>query len=193
MDLSFINSVIDKNAKLHMVYAGPLSQGLISEMTQMLEKEAQEASLSMTEATNLFTIFIELSQNIVSYAHRQTESYRIEGLLVVGQRQDSLDFFIQSQNLIRPEDRLRLEPKLREIKTMDKESIKKRYRELLRSGRDAHHKGAGIGFYEIAKRCDDIDYEFIPATSAQDVSPDAQVNFRFRARIASKKGQKTAA
>ena len=74
MDLSLIDSMLDRNAKLHMVYAGPLSQDLISEMTQTLEKEAQTAQLSMTEATNLFTIFIELSQNIVNYSHRQNLS-----------------------------------------------------------------------------------------------------------------------
>lgn len=185
MDLSFVNSVVDQHTKLHMIYAGPLSQGLISEMTQMLEKEAQEASLSMTEATNLFTIFIELSQNIVSYAHRQADSYRIEGVLVIGQRRDSSDFFIQSQNLIRPEDQLRLESKLQEIKAMDRENIKKRYRDLLRSGRDAHYKGAGIGFYEIAKRCEEIDYEFIPE-QGQSAQSDARINFRFSARISKK-------
>lgn len=183
MDLSLIDRVLGQRAKLHMVYAGPLSQELISEMTQTLEKEAQEAQLSMTDATNLFTVFIELSQNIVNYTHKQDNSYRHEGLLLVGQDRDKLDFFIQSQNLIKTEDQLRLEPKLKEIKAMDKDAIKQRYRELRKSGHSAHDKGAGIGFCEIAKRCDDIDYEFVP-------TEDGQTSFRFRAHLAVKKTQK---
>ena len=38
--------------------------------------------------------------------------------------------------------------------------MKKRYRELRKSGKNTHEKGGGIGFYEIAKRCDKIEYEF---------------------------------
>ena len=44
---------------------------------------------------------------------------------------------------------------------MDKKEIRKKYRELRRSGEKMHDKGAGIGFYEIAKNAT-IDYEFIP-------------------------------
>lgn len=180
MDLSLLDKVLHQNTNLHMVYAGPLSQELISEMTQTLEKEAEEAKLSMTDATNLFTVFIELSQNIVNYTHKQAGTYRHDGLLLVSQSNDKLDFFIQSQNLIKLEDQVRLEPKLKEIKAMDKDTIKQRYRELRKSGHSAHDKGAGIGFYEIAKRCDDIDYEFVPTS-------DGQYNFRFRAHLAVKK------
>ena len=35
-----------------------------------------------------------------------------------------------------------------------------RYRELRRSGKDKHHKGGGIGFYEIVKRTSKIKYSF---------------------------------
>jgi hypothetical protein len=43
---------------------------------------------------------------------------------------------------------------------MSKDEIKKRYKELRRSGKDTHEKGGGIGFYEIAKRCNEVAYEF---------------------------------
>jgi len=65
-----------------------------------------------------------------------------------------------SQNVIGIQDRKKIEPKLQEILSLDRDAIKKRYRELRRSGKDTHGKGGGIGFYEIAKRCDSITYEF---------------------------------
>jgi hypothetical protein len=179
MDLSLIDQ-LSSNTNVHLLYVGTLSQDLISDMIQLLEKEAEASNLGMTDATNLFTVFIELSQNIVNYTHLKEDGTCRAGLVLVERDRETLDFFIQSQNIICAEDRQSIEPKLQEIKLMDKESIKKRYRELRKSGANAHDKGAGIGFYEIAKRCDDIDYQFLPL-------PDNLVSFRFKAHIAIKK------
>ena len=62
--------------------------------------------------------------------------------------------------LITLEDKEKVLPKLAELVLMNKETIKQRYRELRKSGSEAHHKGGGIGFYEITKRSDKLSYEF---------------------------------
>ena len=49
---------------------------------------------------------------------------------------------------------------VKEIQSLDKAGIKKRYRELRRSGENTHKKGGGVGFYEIAKVVDEINFEF---------------------------------
>jgi len=49
-----------------------------------------------------------------------------------------------------------------EIQGLDRAGIKKRYRELRKSGQNTHEKGGGIGMYEIAKASDSIDYSFEP-------------------------------
>ena len=54
----------------------------------------------------------------------------------------------------------KIEPKPLEIQSLDKNGIRKRYRELRKSGANTHEKGGGIGFYEIAKRCNKIEYSF---------------------------------
>ena len=54
----------------------------------------------------------------------------------------------------------KIETKLLEIIDMDKESLKKRYRELRKSGVNTHEKGAGIGIYEIAKLAKEVSYKF---------------------------------
>jgi hypothetical protein len=58
------------------------------------------------------------------------------------------------------DDKEKIEPKLLEIQSLDKDGIKQRYKELRRSGANTHGQGGGIGFYEIAKRCDSIEHEF---------------------------------
>ena len=67
---------------------------------------------------------------------------------------------IIATNIVAIEDKEKIEPKLIEIQGLDKAGIKKRYRELRKSGQNTHEKGGGIGMYEIAKVSDSIEYEF---------------------------------
>lgn len=157
-----IQNMVESDGIIFLTYGGFLTQTLIIGMTEALEKEAQHHELNMGVANNIFTIFIELSQNVMNYSKNKSKDckeIKSEGLIVVAKDQ-SMNYFIHSQNIISKEDKDRIEPKLNEIMTMDREQIKRRYRELRKSGKDTHQKGGGIGFYEIAKRSDEIKYEF---------------------------------
>jgi len=69
-------------------------------------------------------------------------------------------YYVTSRNVISLDDKNKIEPVLKDIQVMDQDEIKKRYRELRRSGQNTHSKGGGIGFYEIAKLSRDISYKF---------------------------------
>ncbi|PHR72456.1 MAG: hypothetical protein COA66_06145 [Arcobacter sp.] len=131
-------------------------------MTEALEKEAADNDLRMGIANNIFTIFIELSQNMMNYSKSKNETNKSpgkEGLIIVGK--DAFNnYYIHSQNIISLEDKEKVEKKLATIMTLDKAEIKKKYRELRREGSEKHSLGAGIGFYEIAKRCEKFNYDF---------------------------------
>lgn len=160
MDINEIQNIVNKDGIVFLTYGGFLSQTLIAGMTEALEKEAQYSDLSISDSSNIFTIFIELSQNMMNYSkHVNAEELKSEGLIVVGKDQNN-NFYIHSQNIVADVDKEKIEPKLIEIKSLDRDGIKKRYRELRRSGKNTHGKGGGIGFYEIAKRCQEVNYEF---------------------------------
>ena len=57
-----------------------------------------------------------------------------------------------------------------------------RYKELRRSGRNTHEKGGGIGFYEIAKRCDKLEFDF------KEINSD-KYYFHVKTTISNKKGE----
>jgi hypothetical protein len=154
--------MVQQDGIVFLTYGGFLSQALISGMTEALEKEAEVSGLGIGNASDIFTVFIELSQNMMNYSKMKTGDgslVKSEGLIIVSKDEED-NYFINSQNIIAQADKDKIEPKLAEITSMDKEGIKKRYKELRRSGAHAHGKGGGIGFYEIAKRCDKILYEF---------------------------------
>jgi len=162
MNVDNIQNIVEEDGIIFLTYGGFLTQTLISGMTEALEQEAQSNALNIGVANNIFTIFIELSQNVMNYSKSSNidcKEVKSEGLIIVG-KDEELNYYIHSQNIIAKEDKEKIEPKLNEIVTMSKDDLKTRYRELRRSGRDKHAKGGGIGFYEIAKRSDEVKFEF---------------------------------
>ncbi len=162
MDIGEIQRMVEDGGIVFLSYGGFLSQALISAMTEALEKEAEYSDISMNASNNIFTVFIELSQNIMNYSKSEQvndKSLKSQGLIVVSKSERG-NYYIHSQNIISLQDKNNIELKLIEIQSLDKDGIKKRYRELRKSGQNTHSKGGGIGFYEIAKRCDSIEYEF---------------------------------
>lgn len=159
--LTEIQNLVDKNGIIFLTYGGFLTQTLISGITETLEYEADCHDLNSGLASNIFTIFIELAQNMMNYSKSiEDENSKTEGIIVVGKKSDTV-FYIDSQNIVSKNDKNIVDKVLTEIKSLNKDEIKKKYRELRRSGRGKHSKGAGIGFYEIAKRCSSFSHKFI--------------------------------
>jgi len=165
MNMSSVQKLVESEGIVFLSYGGFMSQELISAMTEALEKETQESDVAMNISTNIFTVFIELSQNMMNYSKSKKPLSRNivpGGLIVVSKNSQGSQYYIHSQNIISIDDKNIIEPKFEDISTLDKNGIKERYRELRRSGKGTHAKGGGIGFYEIAKRCDEIEYDFKP-------------------------------
>jgi len=156
-----IENVLHKNNVIFLTYGGTFTQALIAGMTGVLEKEVEDANLSMKISNNIFVTFIELAQNVMNYskeAHTKNIS-NTKALIFVGKQED--EYFVCSQNVITKEDKEKIEPILQKVTTSTLEEIKKQYKEIRRASRDTKSVGAGLGFYEIAKKVTTIDYEFI--------------------------------
>lgn len=164
MDIKAIEKLLEADGIVFLTYGGFITQSLIAGMTEALERESEKKDINQRLANNIFVIFIELSQNMMNYSKSREnagDTFDPKGLIVVGKGEGD-SYYILSQNILDRSDRDKIQPKLEEIQRLDNDGVKLRYRELRKSGRDSHGKGAGIGFYEIAKRCDQIQYEFIP-------------------------------
>ena len=160
---------------------GILSQNDIHSMTEALETDMEENELNIGKITNIATVFIEMSQNILNYSKSEKDhccNISSSGLILVSKNEDN--YCIQSQNIICAKDKDKIKAKLIEIDSLDKNGIKSKYRELRKNGRNTHSKGGGIGFYEIAKRCDRMDYGFIKLSEDRFI-------FHFKTKINSSK------
>jgi len=156
-----LHNMVEENGIIFLNYGGFLSQSILVSMTEALEKEATFNNLDLNMSNKILTIFIELMQNMMNYSKSSNieESQKSQGLIFVI-RDKNNDYQIHTQNIVSKEDKEKLTKILEEIQQMDRDEIKKKYRELRRNGKNSHEKGGGIGFFEIAKKCDKINFEF---------------------------------
>ncbi len=141
-------------------YDGNLTQAIVSKNMDVIENKIENMGLMGKVAT----IVIELSQNMMTYSKTPdlgSNDILPAGYIEVIQRGEDT-YHICSKNIISLKDKQKIEPKLIDIKSLDASGIKKKYKELRRSGKDMHDNNGGIGFYEIAKQTLKIEYEFIP-------------------------------
>jgi hypothetical protein len=157
-DIKSLEKILEEDGVIFLTYLGLFTQQLIVAMMDALEKETQNANVSMKVANNIFTIFIEIAQNMMHYSKGNESLVNSRGLVLVGV--DKNGYYVYGQNLINKEDKEKIEKKLKYITSLSKEEIKKKYREVRKSGKDTHDKGGGIGFYEIAKRASKLIYNF---------------------------------
>ena len=149
---------IDNKPKIIIEYEGEFIQSLVNVYMEVIEDKIDNMGLM----SNISTNFVEQYQNILNYGKsRDIENNEVTpfGSIVLQQNADG-SYSIETKNIVTLADKEKIEPKLIEIQSLDKDGIKKRYRELRRSGKNTHQKGGGIGFYEIAKRCTKVEYSF---------------------------------
>lgn len=163
MDLYKLEHILESEGIIFVSYGGLLSQQIIVGMTEALEHESESNVLGMKTSHNILSIFIELSQNMLSYGNKMAllnSHFDQKGLIIVGYEQANNCYYILSRNIIKTADMEAIKLRIDKLLPMNKDELKSLYRELRKSGKDKHEKGAGIGFIEITRRCDRVEYTF---------------------------------
>lgn len=162
MPIRHIKKLIEDDGIVFLTYVGVMSQTLLSGMIEVLEEEQNLEGVPKKISHNVFTVLIEMTQNIIKYSKSESDDinlFKSNGLILVGKNEEG-DFYVHSQNIVSLADKNKITKRIEEIKKLNEDEIKQRYKELRRSAANSHEIGAGIGFYEIAKRAKNITYEF---------------------------------
>lgn len=155
-----IRELVDDSGIIFVAYVGSMSQTLLSGMIDELKHEKEMKDIPSIKSHDIVTILIEMTQNIMKYTEENdVEKITSNGLILVG-KYDEDNFFIHSQNKVATKDAKIIANRIDEIKKLEKDEIKQKYKELRRNASNSHYQGAGIGFYEIAKRAESINYVF---------------------------------
>lgn len=138
--------------RLVLCFNGPFSQGLIEELGVALRSHLQSDSISSASATDVFAVYIELTQNIRNYARQYSFSDEAGGTVAIGRDEEDRHILLAG-NVVSPEDGQSLQARIREISGWDKSQLRAAYKEQLRRPREeGSSPGAGLGLLDIARK-----------------------------------------
>jgi len=136
-------------------FSGTISQAILSSIGETIESDLDSFAVDTNTVMKVFAIFTEQMQNIMSYSKERREHkgnhLSSPGLCVVGIDANN-KYYVSSANMMDIHDEEKVSKKIDHINTLDKDGLKAYYKELRRSGKGVHNRGAGLGFLEMAKK-----------------------------------------
>ncbi len=137
-------------------FSGTISQPILSSIGETIESELDSIQIDANTVMKVFAIFTEQMQNIMSYSKErrvhQDNTLSSPGLCLVGLDKNSGKYYVNSANIMDIQDESKVSEKIDRINALDKDGLKAYYKELRRSGKSSHNRGAGLGFLEMAKK-----------------------------------------
>ena len=139
-------------------FCGQVTQELTEAIGDAVRSHVQMEQGRSGQTNKVFSVFIEMVQNISHYAAVGEE--KPDGVVVIGRNDDG--YYVHCGNLIGHAEQGRLEENLSRIRGMSRDELKAYYREKRRRGPDESSMGAGLGFIEIARQATDLSFQFRP-------------------------------
>lgn len=151
-----VQSVLRNNGIL-ISFSGRLSQQLIEEYGEAVKTYLESEAQSTKEIIHTFSIFIEQTQNIKNYCAGRQENPskdRIAQSCIVTIGMNDQGNFICSGNLVENADIPELTARIDAILQLNKEELKKLYKDRLRQGLSDSpaDAGAGVGLIDMARK-----------------------------------------
>lgn len=138
--------------RILVCFNGPISRSLIEEIGNALRNYLDAEQAKPTAAMDVFSVYIELTQNIRHYAAGRGYSDLESSATVVVARDEDGRYLVLAGNLIEQPDGEALLRRIDALGAMDKAELKAAYKTQLRAPRENASSGAGLGLIEIARR-----------------------------------------
>lgn len=152
------------NNNIILVYEGEFTQEITKSVLAMAERNMDSIGEDSGIKRKVFNVMVECLQNIVKHGDDYV-SGKINintAIFMIGKQKDS--YIITSGNPIKNEQIDSLKSKLNEINNLDKDGLKKLYKEIIKGGAGLTNRGgAGLGFVDMARKSGQkLEYGFEP-------------------------------
>jgi hypothetical protein len=148
-------------------FSGPLSQDLLVEIGDTLRNKMKQEEASSSTILKVFSMFVEQAQNIIHYSAEtipldNSDNLTLgSGIIVVGS--EDQHYYVLCGNLMNNEVVDTLREQLTKLQQMNKEELKRYYKEQRKKDAPESSKGAGLGFIELARHSiTPIEFNFQP-------------------------------
>lgn len=145
-------------------YEGPITQGLLEEIGDVLQKEIKLKGAAQNIIQRIFSIFIEEVQNILKFSYDKGESFEEDfslksGVIILGHK--DTNYYTICGNIIDSKTKDILSDKLAILKSMNKDELCTMYRKRLKEINIETAESAGLGLIDIARKSNGpLDYYF---------------------------------
>lgn len=165
--LNEVKELLDEEGILFS-FNGPISHNMVEMIGSAVKARVEMEDQDNLTVMKVFSIFVEQVQNISHYSSEvitigkgegdQLEEMRV-GVIIIGKKNGN--FYVNCGNLVETKDKESLKSQITLLQGMDKDELKKYYKEKRRSkNENEESKGAGLGFIEMARKASDITFDF---------------------------------
>jgi hypothetical protein len=134
-------------------FNGPISRTLISEIGDALKRHIHVSTDNLSSAMDVFSVYIEMSQNIRHYsAARGYAEPDATATVVIAETADGR-YVVSAGNVVETPDGEAMLERVTRLAALDKQQLKALYKEQLRQPRPAGvSSGAGLGLIDVARK-----------------------------------------
>ncbi|MTI31104.1 SiaB family protein kinase [Xanthovirga aplysinae] len=150
-------------------YTGGVSDELLENLLYLTEKKLNQIEASLKVKKKVFNILVEVFQNI--YHHQFYNEERLKNALGNNKvhlliKRTEKGYLIIAGNLVDRSSVDAIRSRIDTVNRMNREEIKKAYREQLGSGYLSKRGGAGLGMIDIVRKAGQkIEYSFKESTN----------------------------
>ncbi len=137
-------------------FNGIITQSKVVEVAKGVEKKLIEENVETSKIRNIFEVIVEIMQNILSYScdsiDKGNNTYESKGKIIITHNTKTEEYLISSCNLIEASKKEKIINNIDQLTPLNKDELKKLYKETRRSRKTVHNRGAGLGFIEMARK-----------------------------------------
>ena len=137
---------------LLLIYRGRINDQITNSVLTMAEKNMECNGEESLTKKRVFNVVVECLQNIAKHADEPVNTYsaKYNSLFLIGHDNDG--YYIVSGNVIYGTKVKDMERKLNLINSLDKDSLKAHYLNIMANNEMTDKGGASLGFVEMARK-----------------------------------------
>jgi len=137
--------------QIMVCFNGPINAALIEEIGRALRDYLSLQQEKPNAVSDIFSVYIEMTQNIRRYAETRPELAGAANAVIVVSR-DAGRYVVCAGNVVAPADGEALSRRVAELAAMDAAALKACFKAQLRQPRENVGKSAGLGLIDIARK-----------------------------------------
>ncbi len=144
-----------------ITFNGPFSHSIIEELGTAAKRYMEGRRSTANTITDVFAVYIEQTQNVRNYVRSRhlSDQGQDSAIVVIAAREG--EYTVSSGNPILKTDVPALKARLDGLAGLDKDALKKAYKQQLRKPQVPDASGAGLGLIDMARRAaSDLEYGF---------------------------------